>query len=252
MSLQGRYLHAMGITRWARRELSSVEPEAAKPVLEEVQPNIRVEDEVADPVTRVAEKAAPVILDVSHSGWDELQQVVSECRKCSLADGRTKTVFGTGDRKADWLIIGEAPGEQEDRQGEPFVGRAGVLLTNMIKAVGFEREAVYIANVVKCRPPRNRDPQSDEVVACSSYLKRQIALLQPKLVLVVGRVAAQHLLGTSDAVGKMRGKLHHYPGTETPLIVTYHPAYLLRRPIEKRKSWDDLRFAMSTYQALQD
>ena len=260
MSLRGQYLDAMGITRWVRRELA---PEAQ--IIEETPPAVESQEtaQVAEARRSKPEPLAPqsvpasvesprpsqIVLDVSNSGWEELRSVVSNCRKCGLAESRTQTVFGTGNQEADWLIIGEAPGEQEDRQGEPFVGRAGLLLNNMIKAVGFERDAVYIANVVKCRPPRNRDPSPEEVLACSSYLKRQIALIQPKLVLVVGRVAAQHLLNTTDAVGRMRGKLHTYPGTNTPLIVTYHPAYLLRRPIEKRKAWDDLKFALTTYRS---
>ncbi|CAG0908654.1 unnamed protein product [Cyprideis torosa] len=236
----------MGITQWVRRDLPvEVVESVASPVSEVGGSPIEAVPDSGEP------SMSKVILDVSHSGWDELRQVVSGCAKCELSKTRTRTVFGAGSQQADWLIIGEAPGEQEDRQGEPFVGRAGLLLNNMIKAVGFEREGVYIANVVKCRPPQNRDPHLEEVLACSSYLKRQIALIQPKLVLVVGRVAAQHLLNTSDAVGRMRGKLHRYPGTDTPLIVTYHPAYLLRRPIEKRKSWEDLKFALATYRSLQ-
>lgn len=273
MSTQGQYLDAMGITRWVRRGLPMVSEEmvdTVEPVSAEV--SVRVDtvqqsgsarsqvealvgsldtpEPAPQSVAEIAEqveKPKQVILDVSNSDWPELKQVVSECSKCELAKGRTQTVFGTGSETADWLIIGEAPGEHEDRQGQPFVGRAGLLLNNMIKAVGYEREAVYIANVVKCRPPNNRDPHLEEVVACSSYLKRQIALLKPKLVLVVGRVAAQHLLNTTAAVGKLRGKVHRYPGTDTPLVVTYHPAYLLRRPIEKRKSWEDLKFALATY-----
>lgn len=268
MSAQGQYLEAMGITRWVRRDLPVPEPVAQGVAVQEtavetespaatqssgmthIQQLVESLDQPASAAAAVSEEVMEpqrVILDVSNSSWGELRGVVSGCSKCELSKGRTQTVFGAGSESADWLIIGEAPGEQEDRQGEPFVGRAGLLLNNMINAVGFEREAVYIANVVKCRPPQNRDPHIDEVVACSSYLKRQIALLKPKLVLVVGRVAAQHLLNTTAAVGKLRGKVHHYPGIDTPLIVTYHPAYLLRRPIEKRKSWQDLKFALSTY-----
>lgn len=250
MSLRGRYLDAMGITRWVRRDLAPVPTDSDVVANPASEPEVAVS--LAEARRDIAAEKRPVILDVSQSDWSSLRDAVSGCHKCGLAEGRTQTVFGVGNEKADWLIIGEAPGEQEDLKGEPFVGRAGLLLTNMIKAVGFERDAVYIANVVKCRPPRNRDPQPEEVLACSSYLKRQIALIQPKLVLVVGRVAAQHLLNTTDAVGKLRGKLHQYPGTQTPLIVTYHPAYLLRRPIEKRKSWEDLKFALSAYRAQQD
>ncbi len=185
---------------------------------------------------------------MSEMGWPALREAVSICTACDLAQGRTKTVFGTGDEQANWLIIGEAPGQQEDLQGEPFVGRAGLLLTNMLLALGLKRESVYIANVVKCRPPQNRDPRPEEITACSAYLARQVELLQPKLVLVVGRIAAQHLLDTQAPVGRLRGSVHRYPGTDIPLVVTYHPAYLLRRPSEKRKSWDDLRLAMRAFE----
>ncbi|MGV6859833.1 MAG: uracil-DNA glycosylase [bacterium] len=195
---------------------------------------------------------APGGLPLSEMGWRGLQSAVSQCTACSLAQGRTQTVFGTGNERADWLVIGEAPGQQEDLQGLPFVGRAGLLLNNMLMAMGLEREAVYIANVVKCRPPQNRDPRPDEIDACKGYLARQVQLLKPRLVLVVGRVAAQHLLETQAPVGKLRGQVHRYPGTDIPLIVTYHPAYLLRKPSEKYKSWEDLQLAMSAFNASPD
>jgi len=179
--------------------------------------------------------------------WEPLQQLISECGGCDLHAGRTQTVFGTGNQDANWLIIGEAPGQQEDIQGEPFVGRAGQLLDNMLLAVGQPREKVYIANVVKCRPPGNRDPKDEETSACQSYLKRQVELIKPKLVLVVGRIAAQSLLATTTPVGKLRGQVYEFPETRIPMIITYHPAYLLRRPSEKAKSWQDLKLAMATY-----
>jgi DNA polymerase len=156
---------------------------------------------------------------------------------------------GAGSRQASWLIIGEAPGEQEDLQGEPFVGRAGVLLNNMLKAVGLDRTAVYIANMVKCRPPGNRDPQPMEVSTCYPYLQRQIALMQPDLILLMGRIAAQNLLKTDTAVGRLRGKVHYLADSKMPMVVTYHPAYLLRRPSEKQKTWEDLKLAMETASA---
>jgi DNA polymerase len=151
-------------------------------------------------------------------------------------------VFGVGNTQADWLIIGEAPGAEEDRRGEPFVGRAGQLLDEMLRATGQSRGEVYIANVLKCRPPNNRDPELGEARACRGYLDRQIALLKPKIILAVGRIAAQTLLATDTPVGKLRGKLHHLG--DIPLVVTYHPAYLLRSPRQKSKSWADLCLAM--------
>jgi DNA polymerase len=182
---------------------------------------------------------------IQPSNWDELQAQVQACQRCSLHQTRTQTVFGVGDRQAGWLVIGEAPGEQEDLQGEPFVGRAGLLLNEMLRAIGFRRERVFIANILKCRPPKNRDPQPDEAAACEGYLKRQIALIRPKIILAVGRIAAQNLLKTTTPIGKLRGSVHDYQGV--PLVVTYHPAYLLRSPLEKRNAFDDLRLALRTY-----
>ncbi|MCE9633020.1 MAG: uracil-DNA glycosylase [Methylophilales bacterium] len=204
---------------------------------------------------KVAESVAdvtPVVLqpDVSAISWDALQQVVSGCQACSLAKTRTQTVFGVGDPNADWLFVGEAPGAEEDKQGQPFVGAAGQLLDNMLAAVQLKRgNNVYIANVLKCRPPQNRDPQGEEVVKCDPYLKRQVALIQPKLIIALGKFAAQSLLGSDDTIGAMRGKLHDYQGV--PVIVTYHPAYLLRSLNEKAKAWEDLCFARATMRQLQ-
>jgi DNA polymerase len=173
-----------------------------------------------------------------------LQTEVAACTACPLHQTRTQTVFGVGDRQAQWMVIGEAPGEQEDLKGEPFVGPAGLLLNEMLRAIGLKREQVYIANVLKCRPPRNRDPDPEEASRCESFLMRQLALVQPKIILAVGRIAAQNLLKTTVTIGKLRGAVHDYHGV--PLVVTYHPAYLLRSPSEKRKAWQDLLLALKT------
>lgn len=184
--------------------------------------------------------------EVSVLGWEDLRRWVAICERCpELVTNRTQTVFGVGNAHAHWLVIGEAPGADEDRQGEPFVGRAGQLLNAMLWAIGLKREQVYIANVLKCRPPNNRDPKPEEAANCEPYLKRQIALLKPRIILVVGRIAAQNLLKTDTPIGKLRGHVHRYG--DIPLIVTYHPAYLLRSPHEKRKAWHDLQLACATY-----
>lgn len=174
--------------------------------------------------------------------WATLAATVRECTLCGLCATRTQTVFGTGDMRARLMVVGEAPGAEEDRQGEPFVGRAGQLLNSMLRAAGFERPQVYIANVLKCRPPNNRDPAADEVERCLPYLRRQIELVDPAVILCVGRIAAQRLLAREDTIARMRGRVHRLG--QTPVVVTYHPAYLLRAPTEKRKAWQDLRLAM--------
>ena len=209
------YLRAMGIDVWLPRDQQDVER------LDTDAPNADL---------------APAELD-----WDALQQCVADCTRCELAGSRTQTVFGVGNHDADWLIIGEAPGAEEDRRGEPFVGRAGQLLDQMLQAIGQSRERVFIANILKCRPPDNRDPKPGEAAACRGYLERQIALVQPKIILAVGKIAAQNLLECNDPVGRMRGKAHALG--EIPLVVTYHPAYLLRSPSQKKKAWSDLCLA---------
>ncbi len=166
-------------------------------------------------------------------------EVVAACRRCRLCEGRQKTVFGSGDPNADLMFIGEGPGAEEDRQGLPFVGRAGELLTKIVEAIGMTRDQVYIANIVKCRPPGNRDPQPDEVAACRSYLERQIALVRPRLLVALGRIAAQTLLGNDLPIGRMRGQWFQLQGV--PLMVTYHPAALLRNPALKRPTWEDMQ-----------
>jgi len=185
----------------------------------------------------------PLNMDII-ADWQELEAAVKDCCRCPLHETRTQTVFGVGDRTAQWMFIGEAPGEQEDLKGEPFVGRAGQLLDEMIKAIGLAREEVYIANVLKCRPPNNRDPAPVEATACESYLLSQVALVKPAIIVAVGRIAAQHLLKTTVAIGKLRGIVHDY--RSIPLVVTYHPAYLLRSQTEKRRAWDDLKLARRT------
>ena len=216
-----QYLDAMGIVSWRRRAGSETTAKA------------RVAPGEPGPAR---DKAAQ---------WQALREEVRQCQACELHRTRTQTVFGVGNTEADWMIIGEAPGADEDRQGEPFVGRAGQLLNEMLFALGLSRQQVFIANVLKCRPPNNRDPRPEEIQACQAYLQRQIELVAPRILLVVGRIAAQHLLGSSAPIGRLRGRLHHYGEQAIPLVVTYHPAYLLRSPLEKRKSWVDLLLARS-------
>ena len=178
------------------------------------------------------------------AAWQRLRAEVLGCTRCALHQSRTQAVLGVGPTRCDWMVIGEAPGAEEDRRGEPFVGRAGKLLDAMLRAIGLSREAnVYIANILKSRPPGNRDPLPEEVQACLPYLHRQIELVQPRLLLAVGRIAAQNLLGTDEPLGKLRGRVHRFGERNVPLVVTYHPAYLLRSPADKRKAWEDLKFA---------
>ncbi len=181
--------------------------------------------------------------------WEDLKTRVRNCTECKLRAGCTQTVLGVGDERAEWLLVGEAPGAEEDRIGEPFVGQAGRLLDNMLAAIDLKRgENVYIANVLKCRPPGNRNPEPDEVACCSPYLLRQIRLIEPKLILAMGRFAVQTLLGSDASIASLRGTVHRYAGV--PLIVTYHPAYLLRNLPDKAKAWADLVFARRTMQGL--
>jgi len=224
-----QYLQAMGIVEWHKRD------KIAEPSL---QPEKVVNTSSATPVQPVSASNDITMLD-----WNALQEQVMRCVACDLHCTRTQAVFGVGDRNADWMIVGEAPGAEEDRRGEPFVGRAGQLLDAMLYAIGLERARVYIANMLKCRPPGNRDPRSEEVEQCEPYLQRQVALVQPRLILAVGRIAAQNLLKTSALLSRLRGRKHSYGEASTPLIVTYHPAYLLRSPLEKRKAWQDLKLA---------
>ena len=225
------YLEAMGIQTWASRE-------------SEKSGEWTEEDTGENNVTPTVMSESQ---EISALDWDTLRTRVLSCTRCELHKQRTQAVFGVGNRAAEWLIIGEAPGAEEDRQGEPFVGRAGKLLNNMLLAIGLKREEVYIANIVKCRPPNNREPTPDEAQSCSPYLARQVALINPKIILAVGRVAAQNLLKTDRPVGSLRGKHFCYDNTDIPVIVTYHPAYLLRSPQEKHKAWQDLLAAKEIF-----
>jgi len=222
-------LDAMGIAVWTRRT-----PELAPPV--------PASPEQGGPVPVPPAAAA----SASPAAWESLEREALACTKCALHATRTRVVFGVGHRGASWMVIGEAPGADEDRQGEPFVGRAGQLLNEMLRAAGVAREQVYIANILKCRPPDNRDPRPEESESCGGYLQRQIALVQPGLLLAVGRIAAQNLLRVDTPIGQLRGRVHRYGAAGIPLVVTYHPAYLLRSPGQKRKSWDDLCLARAT------
>jgi DNA polymerase len=191
------------------------------------------------------EESERPLADVAQMDWTQLKAKVAGCTDCKLRAGCRQTVFGVGDEQADWLLIGEAPGAEEDRLGEPFVGQAGKLLDNMLAAISLARgRNVYIANVLKCRPPGNRNPEPDEVAKCSPHLLRQIRLIQPRLILAMGRFASQALLGTDATIASLRGRVHRYAGV--PLVVTYHPAYLLRNLADKAKAWEDLRFAART------
>jgi len=189
----------------------------------------------------------PRPVGVETMDWPALRDAVASCQACSLCQSRTQAVFGVGNEQAQWMIVGEAPGEQEDKQGEPFVGRAGQLLDRMLAALDLTRaeaeatRQVFIANVLKCRPPANRNPQPQEVAQCEPYLLRQIALVQPKVILAMGRFAVQSLLKSTEPIGKLRGRVHEVAGV--PVIVTYHPAYLLRSPADKALAWDDLCLA---------
>jgi uracil-DNA glycosylase len=213
-ALRKEYLAAMGIQSWVARRGAAAAPDAPPTAPREAE------------------------LD-----WDQLRARVAACTRCSLSATRTQTVFGVGNPQAEWLIVGEAPGAEEDRQGEPFVGRAGQLLNSMLRAIGLARAQVFIANVLKCRPPGNRDPSASEAAECLPYLERQIALLKPKIMLAVGRIAAQNLLRTDVPLGRLRRQVHTFGLSRVPLVVTYHPAYLLRTPTDKRKAWEDLKFA---------
>jgi DNA polymerase len=259
---QRRLLDAMGLRVW--QPASQAGAQAAVPA---PPPVAAVPAPVAAPPAPApvpARPAAPVVArpEVAALDWPALREAVAACRACSLCESRKQTVFGVGDTRAHWLVVGEAPGEQEDEQGEPFVGAAGQLLDRMLHAVHLTRQAdggaaawgpaqrVFIVNTLKCRPPRNRNPQPDELQHCKPFLDRQIELLAPRIVLLMGRFAVQALLGSDDAIGRLRGRVHRlerFGGV--PAVVTYHPSYLLRSPLEKAKAWDDLCLAAAAYAA---
>jgi DNA polymerase len=235
-------LREMGLTAWARREALAPATEAGA-------------DRRAAASTEVPAPPPPGdrATGVEQMDWPALREAVAACRACALCESRRKTVFGVGHEHAHWMVVGEAPGEHEDRQGEPFVGQAGRLLDSMLRAIGLTRQTapaeqqVFICNVLKCRPPGNRNPQPEEIARCEPFLKRQVALVQPRIILAMGRFAVLSLLRTSEPIGRLRGKVHHYEGV--PLIVTYHPAYLLRNLPDKAKAWEDLCLALDTLEA---
>jgi len=210
-----QYLDALGIDVWVPRDAAPCADLEPAP-------------------TGTTGTAEPIV------NWQTLRAAVSGCTLCRLHESRTQTVFGVGHERADLMVIGEAPGAEEDRRGEPFVGRAGRLLDEMLRAIGLDRNTVFIANVLKCRPPGNRDPKADEAASCRPYLDRQIEFVSPRVILAVGRVAARQLLGPDQPLGRLRGQRHRLEPQGIPVIVTYHPAYLLRTPAQKRKSWQDL------------
>jgi DNA polymerase len=219
-----QYLDAMGITVW--------------------MPKVPVDSRSALAAEVVTHSIDAEITATASDSWEALQKEVAPCVNCPLCETRRHTVFGEGNHHADWLFVGEAPGQHEDEQGLPFVGVAGLLLTEMLRAIELSRDDVFITNIVKCRPPNNRDPHVDEITRCKPYLQRQIALIQPKIIVAVGRIAAQSVLNTDAPLSKLRGTVHDL--NNTPVVVIYHPAYLLRALLEKRKAWQDLQFAMQT------
>lgn len=224
-------------------------PEVVARVTQPAAPASVARPVTPQPVPVVAMK--PLAEGVDRMDWATLQTTAAACQACDLCGQRKQSVFGVGDLQADWLVVGEAPGEQEDLQGEPFVGQSGQLLDNMLKAVGLNRQAqgaggVYITNALKCRPPGNRNPTAQELATCAPYLARQVTLVQPKIIIAMGRFAVQALLQTTEPLGKLRGQIHPYQGV--PVVVTYHPAYLLRNPADKAKAWLDLVLALKTAQ----
>lgn len=243
-----QYLEAMGVDVWVPRDALVVDQLLCREEEVAVTPCLPQNDISASTAVEVRQPSS-----AQDSGqepcWEEFEQEVAGCQQCSLWQTRIQTVFGSGNKNADWMLIGEAPGQSEDQQGKPFVGKAGMLLTEMLRAIGLTRDEVFIANILKCRPPNNRDPQAEEVAACSEFLQRQIALIKPKIILAVGRIAAQNLLQNNASLAKLRGVVHVLD--KIPLVVIYHPAYLLRSSIEKRKVWEDLQMAMQVYRDLE-
>jgi DNA polymerase len=273
-SRQQRCLQGIGVRCWRERNRAELDPVAAQPGEEllpaaifidaaESAPPTFAAAPAASPVDTVAieantatatattasnskgqSQAAPAVLKIdpaSLGSWDAIDTAIEACTACELAQNCTRKVPGSGNRQADLLIIGEGPGHDEDLRGEPFVGRSGQLLDRMLAAIGFSREQVYITNIVKCRPPSNRDPRPEEAQQCRAYLDAQIAMLAPKLILSAGRVSAHNLLGSKLPVGKLIKQMHQLPGTDIPLKVTYHPAYLLRNPATKAIAWQDMK-----------
>ena len=242
MPAREKYLKALGIPYWQ-----------AKPGWFNDDPKVQGDEggRPDEPMMSAAPPSSPSDSEATVLDWPSLRIKVSQCTVCQLHETRTQAVFGVGNEKADWMIVGEAPGYDEDKQGEPFVGRAGLLLNEMLRALGLQREEVFIANILKCRPPNNRNPSAQEALCCEPYLKQQIALVSPKIILSVGRVSAINLLKQplDTKVGHLRGKVHYYGELAIPVVVVYHPAYLLRSPREKHKAWQDLLLAKQTLRA---
>ncbi|WP_298827859.1 uracil-DNA glycosylase [uncultured Piscinibacter sp.] len=247
---QRAMLAEMGVRLWTAPRPEHIQVEVRAPV----PPAQRGQGAATATTEPVARTVSPVRGDrptgVESMDWPALREAVANCRACKLCEGRRQTVFGVGNTGAHWMVVGEAPGEQEDRQGEPFVGKSGQLLDNMLRAIGLTRaeadaaHQVYIANTIKCRPPGNRNPEPEELAQCEPFLIRQVELVKPRIILAMGRFAVQSLLRSNEAIGKLRGRVHRYQGV--PLIVTYHPAYLLRNLDDKAKAWEDLCLAMQT------
>jgi DNA polymerase len=258
-------LEAMGIRLWARAAVAVPAPVTPAAPAAQDRDGASAPAPAAQPPARrpvpvaAAQLPAPAptgrVAGVEAMDWPQLREAVASCTACRLHTGRRQTVFGVGHEQAHWMIVGEAPGEQEDRQGEPFVGKAGQLLDQMLHAIGLTRQAaqperqVFIANTLKCRPPGNRNPQPDELACCEPFLVRQVALVRPRIILAMGRFAVQSLLRSDEPIGRLRGRVHRYEGV--PLVVTYHPAYLLRNPIDKAKSWEDLCLALDVVAGVQ-
>ena len=257
---QNEYLKAMGIDVWLPKDALSVEEVEQVPlqaVVDVISPEPSALDPLSNtlpetisettPIVKTVPLAEPVKLeDISTLDWNALQTRVAECQLCELHLSRTQTVFGVGNKQADWLILGDVSGTDKDCQGEPFVGEAGQLLTAMLKAIGLSRQQVYITNIFKCCPPSNINVKAEEAASCVQYLQRQIELVQPKIILALGSSAAQGLLQSNTTLSRLRGKVHHIETTSAPVIVTYHPTYLLSSPLEKRNAWEDLLFAVKT------
>lgn len=268
MSLLARrsyYLNALGIPAWRLRQDSPYLVSSSEQAVVGRAPALAAEPaDVVAPVNSLeransperienpSHQTPPDVRSSQNQALARLSAQVAQCQACDLYRGRSQTVFAAGNPEAEWMVIGEAPGAEEDKQGQPFVGRAGKLLDKMLLALGLDRQGlqgkpVYIANIIKCRPSNNRDPRPEEIEQCIGYLHRQIALVQPKMILLVGRIAAQTLLQSQLPIGKLRGQVHRIGESPAPVIVTYHPAYLLRSPSEKQKAWADLRLARKTF-----
>lgn len=247
---QNSYLKAMGIDVWVERNIlipvEQIQPIEVTPVQtpSELMPTSIPES------TSVTTSEIKGTVNTASLDWHGLQATIAECESCGLSKNRNKTIFGTGKKTASLMIIGAAPNEEDEQQGEPFAGQAGKLLTAMLKAMGYQKSDVYISNLVKCRTSDNQDPSIDEVAACESYLIRQIQLIKPDLILALGSITAQRLLKSKSTMSRLRGQLHYIDGINSPVIVSYEPAYLLRSPNEKRKAWEDLQMAMKELSAV--